>query len=541
MTVDQDIDVKIDELPAANRASDDDQMEVSQAGKSRRMGLKLIRQLVASGNPIRPLSGYTAQPYDVMAVSTAEGPVILRLPAEPKDLQYVTFIPLDDSWGDPNLLIIDPQGQPVNGLTDILACDVSYAFRLLFTEGTGWHVWPESGPPGPTGAQGAPGAANFSRSYVPPFVANAYAMQRADIDATFTITTGATDQTITLLDVTGLGLDGHHVAFNKVDTGTGVVVIKNPGGGSDNTHLMTIGDFIRLRVNGDSWTATDTRLVDVKRVITSNTTWLKRPRLTRARFFGTGGGGGGGSGRRGAPGSARSGGGGGAVGAVQDRTYQAVDITASSYSITMGADSPGGAAVTTDDTSGNPGTAGNDILIVNFYRARGGGGGQAGGTTAAGGTTSQTASDRTPTNNSGGSSITAAPAAISPSGGPGPGGGGAGLTTGNVGFAGAGGGGASISAYVSIGGGAGGTIDGGNAGNGGNGDIAGRPDIESAGGGAGGGGGGSGPAVAGGSGGNGGNVGGGGGGGAASANGFTSGAGGIGRGPRLTIIETYAR
>lgn len=125
-------------------------------------------------------------------------------------------------------------------------------------------------------------------------------------------------------------------------------------------------------------------------------TWALRPVAasisvpvwaTRLSVFLGAGGMGGGSGRRGAAGSARSGGQGGGGGSVAAFSIPlrnvAGTLVAATGSLTCGAGTLGGAAVTVNDTSGNPG-AGNsqqttfDLNSV-VYRAPGGGGPAAGG------------------------------------------------------------------------------------------------------------------------------------------------------------------
>jgi hypothetical protein len=85
------------------------------------------------------------------------------------------------------------------------------------------------------------------------------------------------------------------------------------------------------------------------------------------------GGGGGGSGRRGAAASARSGGVGGGAGLMAQKYYRAADLDFSTpISVTIGAGGTGGAAVTTNDTSGNNGTAGGNTTFGSYLKAYGG-------------------------------------------------------------------------------------------------------------------------------------------------------------------------
>ena len=95
-----------------------------------------------------------------------------------------------------------------------------------------------------------------------------------------------------------------------------------------------------------------------------------------------GAGGGSGSGRRGAAGTNRFGGG-GSGGGEGVWLSVAADALPSTVAVTIGAGGPGGAAVTVDDTSGNPGIAGGDTSFGAIAIAKGGNFG-GGGSTAAG-------------------------------------------------------------------------------------------------------------------------------------------------------------
>lgn len=111
------------------------------------------------------------------------------------------------------------------------------------------------------------------------------------------------------------------------------------------------------------------------REYTANDTWTKP---TAANFWGVmvvcvGAGSGGGSGRRGASSSAKRGGGGGGGGAYAHRIIRSANLTLSSYTITVGAGSAGGTAITTDDTNGNNSAAGGDSSFGSLVVAKGGG------------------------------------------------------------------------------------------------------------------------------------------------------------------------
>jgi len=191
----------------------------------------------------------------------------------------------------------------------------------------------------------------------------------------------------------------------------------------------------------------------VQEYTAGTSTWSKPNGLKRVLIAAVGAGGGGGSGRRGAAGTNRFGGGGGGGGAVVWTQVAAMDLMAS-VTVTVGTGGTGGTGAGSDDTNGNPGTAGGDTSFGAVVIAKGGGGGT-GGTAAAGtaGTGGQAASC---TPSSGPYALTAA--------GGGAGGSGNGTAAGG-GFAGAGsvpggggGGGINTSNTNAISGGAGGGV-----------------------------------------------------------------------------------
>lgn len=99
-------------------------------------------------------------------------------------------------------------------------------------------------------------------------------------------------------------------------------------------------------------------------VFNADGTWTKPSWATTVNIAAISAGGGGGSGRRGAASSARGGGGGGAGGSLSFVTYAAADLP-STLTITVPAGGAGGAAVTVNDTDGNPGSAGLISQVVN--------------------------------------------------------------------------------------------------------------------------------------------------------------------------------
>lgn len=262
-------------------------------------------------------------------------------------------------------------------------------------------------------------------------------------------------------------------------------------------------------------------------------TWTKPAGAKWHEVFLVGSGAGGGSGRRGAGGTNAFSGAGGGGGARALGTFASSALGATEP-VAIGAAGVGGAAVTTDDTDGNPGTAaadttfGNPLAASGRLRAKGGAAG-AGGTAAAaaagagGAGQFAGAAGGAGTSAGGGSAVTA-------TGGGGGGAGGGGLSAGNA--AGAGG----FSAFPHDSAVTGNIAGGANTG------VAGTtPQSRATGsamGGAGGSGGGANLTGAAGAGGNGASYGGGGAGGGASRNGNASGKGGDGA-PGFALIVTH--
>lgn len=115
-----------------------------------------------------------------------------------------------------------------------------------------------------------------------------------------------------------------------------------------------------------------------------SSTWTKPAGAKFVYILAYGGGGGGGSGRRRAVASlatACSGGGGGAAGGRIELFIPATQLGATE-TVTVGAGGTGGAAIATDDSSGNGGTNGGNSLVGSWLIARGGTGGNGGTTTS---------------------------------------------------------------------------------------------------------------------------------------------------------------
>ena len=134
----------------------------------------------------------------------------------------------------------------------------------------------------------------------------------------------------------------------------------------------------KLYFKNDAGTETDLTATGggtnpVIREYTANDTWNKP---SAANFWGVmvvcvGAGSGGGSGRRGAASVVRGAGGGGAGAGYSARIIRAATLTAGSYAITIGTGGTGGAARTTNDTSGLAGTGGGNTSFGSLVIAAG--------------------------------------------------------------------------------------------------------------------------------------------------------------------------
>lgn len=95
--------------------------------------------------------------------------------------------------------------------------------------------------------------------------------------------------------------------------------------------------------------------VDVQIFTAITATWTKPPGARTTFVLCVAGGTGGGSGRRGAPGTVRQGGGGGSSGGITRHEIPSIALP-DTVPVFVGQGTQGGAAVTTDDTNGNPAT-----------------------------------------------------------------------------------------------------------------------------------------------------------------------------------------
>jgi len=141
-----------------------------------------------------------------------------------------------------------------------------------------------------------------------------------------------------------------------------------------------------LRTDGSgtlSW-ASDAGGSATYQEFTSSGTWTKPAGVTMVYIEVVSAGAGGGSGRRGAALTARGGGGGGASGTFISRFLPA-SACGSTETVTVAASATGGAAITANDTNGNPGSAGGSSSFGSLLIAPGSNPGLGGGTGAGGG------------------------------------------------------------------------------------------------------------------------------------------------------------
>lgn len=228
----------------------------------------------------------------------------------------------------------------------------------------------------------------------------------------------------------------------------------------------TTGDGVYVKASGTGntgWQAV-TRAPDIQD-FTASGTWTKPAGAKIVHVLCIGPGNGGGSGRRGASGTVCGGGGGGAAGIVVRAVFAASDLGASE-SVTIPTPGAGGAAVTADNTDGNPGglPSGSTIFgsanpkrvqaVVGASTSSGRGGTTSGG---AGGISPFTLGTNSQMSGGGAGGTGAAgtavnPALLGPAGGPG----GGGISGTPAAFA---GGGGSYSVMATTSGGTGGVVD----------------------------------------------------------------------------------
>lgn len=189
------------------------------------------------------------------------------------------------------------------------------------------------------------------------------------------ITTG---NTALALELPASSLLGDELDICKVDTGTGIASITVATVAIAN--LYAAGDCIVVRWTGSAWRVVRVAIAPRVEMIEATATWNKDPlaKLVLAKLQAPGGGAG--SGRRGAAGSNAFGGGPGSPGGFIEAIYAASAVP-SSLTVTIGLPGSGGAAVTTDDTNGNPGTAGGNVSFGSLLSVSGGPAGGAGTTT----------------------------------------------------------------------------------------------------------------------------------------------------------------
>lgn len=208
--------------------------------------------------------------------------------------------------------------------------------------------------PGPQGPAGAAGATGATGPQGPPGPASVGRMIfQGMIDAS----TSPNYPAATKGDTYDISVDGH------IGGAAGPTVLKNDT-------LIAIadtaaGDHATVGANWDRNGDRKSPLVTTFLSGTGNYTIPTGATQLRVQMLGAGSGGG--SGRRGAAGTVRSGGGGGAGGFFIDVILPVADVLVAYPTgvipYTVAAGSNGGAAITTDDTNGNPGSAAGSTIF----------------------------------------------------------------------------------------------------------------------------------------------------------------------------------
>lgn len=191
--------------------------------------------------------------------------------------------------------------------------------------------------------------------------------------------TGTTFVTALAAPVAGTTRQLAHFTLYNSDTATVEVIIRKDVSGTDYPFkkvILPVGATLEYsRETG--WNVITTQTAYVFSEFTANGTWTKPSNIKFAWVVCIGAGGGGGSGRTGASLTNRTGGGGGGGGAVV-MMFLTNNQILDTYNVTVGTQGLGGAAISTINTNGNPGTAGSSSNFGLLLRALGGNSGTGG-------------------------------------------------------------------------------------------------------------------------------------------------------------------